>query len=191
MKQNSLSRSILILGLGFTFSVATCAQQSLGEAARQAKKKKTTEPSKRVITNDDLGAGKPAESGETASSAKPDSGKKSEPDAAKPVDATKASLSADDQAKLDKEWQRKVAVQKEQISMLERELNVLQRENKLRASAYYGDAGSRLRDEKKYAEEDRKYRDTIAAKQKELDDARTKLEAMREEARKAGASVSQ
>ena len=74
--------------------------------------------------------------------------------------------------------------------MSERELDVMQRENKLRTADYYGDAGTRLRDAKKFTDDDRKYQDDIAAKQKALDDAKTKLDQTREEARKAGANVS-
>ncbi|HWC16029.1 MAG TPA: hypothetical protein VG498_03415, partial [Terriglobales bacterium] len=59
-----------------------------------------------------------------------------------------------------------------------------------RASNYYGDAGTRLRNESKYVEDDRKSREAIAAKQKQLDDAKTKLEQMKDDARKAGASPS-
>jgi len=60
----------------------------------------------------------------------------------------------------------------------------------VRASSYYGDAGNRLRNPQKYADDDRKYRDDIAAKQKAVSDAKTELENMKEQARKAGASAS-
>ena len=59
----------------------------------------------------------------------------------------------------------------------------------MRSSNYYGDAGNRLRNPQKYAEDDRKSRDDMAAKQKAIDEAKTELENMREEARKAGASA--
>ena len=92
------------------------------------------------------------------------------------------------QAEVDRQWREKIAAQNEKIALLQRELDVLQRENRLRASSYYGDAGSRLRNPGKYAEDDRQYRDNIAAKQKAIDDAKTELENMKEAARKAGAS---
>jgi len=187
MKHNFLSQSILILGLSVILPAAGFAQQqqSLGDAARQARKNKQAEPAKKVITNDDLAPGKSA----------PDNSA-STPMAAPAADASKAKsdneskLSGDDQAKLDKEWQDKISAQKDQLALLERELDVLQRENKIRAATFYADAGNRLRDEKKYAEEDRKYRDDIAAKQKAIDDAKTVLEQMKDDARKAGASPS-
>jgi len=186
MKHNFLSRSVLIFCLSVILPAAVFAQQqSLGDAARQARKNKQADPAKKVITNDDLAPGKSA-SDTSASS----------PTAAPAADASKAKsddkskLSGDDQAKLDKEWQDKISAQKDQIALLERELDVLQRENKLRAATFYADAGNRLRDEKKYAEEDRKYHDDIAAKQKAIDDAKTTLEQMKDDARKAGASPS-
>jgi len=184
MKHNFLSRSVLILGLGILLPAAVFAQQqSLGDAARQARKNKQAEPARKVITNDDIATPKSA----SDTSAQPAA---SGADASKEKSGDKAKLSDDDQAKLDKEWQDKISAQKDQIALLERELDVLQRENKLRASSYYADAGNRLRDEKKYAEDDRKYRDEVAAKQKAIDDAKAKLEQMRDDARKAGANVS-
>ena len=58
----------------------------------------------------------------------------------------------------------------------------------MRAASYYGDAGSRLRNERQYADDDRKYRDQVTTKQKAIDDGKAKLEQMKDEARKAGAS---
>ena len=185
MKHNLLSQSVLILGLSILLPAAVFAQQqSLGDAARQARKNKQADPARKVITNDDIAATK---SGSDASSSQPVA---PAADASKEKSDDKAKLSDDDQAKLDKEWQGKISGQKDQIALLERELDVLQRENKLRAATFYADAGNRLRDSKKYAEDDRKYQDDIAAKQKAIEDAKTKLEQMRDDARKAGASVS-
>ena len=180
---HSLPRFAVIVSLGFTLSTAAVAQQSLGEAARELRKNKPPEPTTKVITNDDLGPSVPLTP--TKDSDKADSAKKSDSGNS---DKKKEASSADDQAKLDKEWEDKIAAQKDQIALLERELDVLQRETKLRASNYYADAGTRLRNEQKYVEQDRKSRDEIAAKQKAIEDAKSKLEQLREEARKAGAS---
>jgi len=187
----SILRCILISTLGVSLLGSAAAQQSLGEAARKARKNKPPEPTTKVLTNDDLkssgGLALPDASVAPAASdkeAKPDADKDKDKDKEK----AKADLSPDDQAKLDKEWQDKISQQKDQIALLERELDVLQRENKLRATNYYADAGTRLRDSQKYAEEDRKYQSDIAAKQKAIDDAKAQLDQMREEARKAGAN---
>jgi hypothetical protein len=55
---------------------------------------------------------------------------------------------------------------------------------------FYADAGARLRDEKKYAEDDRKYQADIANKQKAIADGKATLDKLREEARRAGVPVS-
>jgi len=186
-----IPRLILIGSFGVSLLGTGLAQQSLGDAARQARKNKPPEPTTKVLTNDDLKSSGGLALPDTATAAsdqeaKPDAEKEKDKD--KDKEKSKASLSPDDQAKVDKEWQDKISHQKDQIALLERELQVLQRENKLRATNYYADAGTRLRDEKKYAEDDRKYQSDIAAKQKAIDDAKAELEKMQEEARKAGAN---
>lgn len=85
-----------------------------------------------------------------------------------------------------KEWGDKIAGQKDAISLLSRELDVLQREYQLRAAAFYADAGNRLRNQADWDQQDAKYKQQIADKQKQLDDAKQKLDDMQEQARKAG-----
>jgi hypothetical protein len=69
---------------------------------------------------------------------------------------------------------------------LERELNLLQGEYRLRAAAYYADAGNALRNQADWAKQDRDYHARLDAKQKQLDEAKQKLGDMQEAARKAG-----
>ena len=92
-----------------------------------------------------------------------------------------------------KQWEDKIAAQKAQIDLLDRELNVLQREYQIRAAAMYADAGNRMRNQADWDKQDAQYKQQIADKQKAVDDAKQKLEDMQEDARKAGmpASVSQ
>jgi hypothetical protein len=194
MKHPFLSlRPFLLVGLAGCVTVSAAAQQSLGDAARKARQNRPAEPTTRVITNDDIATGasssRAPETYNSTGSTAEEAGKSS-PEAKTGDEPKTAGAAGDDPAKLDKDWQEKIGAQKEKVALLERELDVLQRENKLRASNYYSDAGSRLRDEKKYAEDDRKYRDQIAEKQKQIDDAKTKLEQMKDDARKAGASPS-
>lgn len=85
-----------------------------------------------------------------------------------------------------KQWGEKISSQKEQIDLLARELDVLQREYQLRAAAIYGDAGNRLRNQADWDKQDAQYKQQIADKQKAVDDAKQKLEDMQEDARKAG-----
>src|SRR5204863_909534 len=93
---------------------------------------------------------------------------------------------ADAQAKQGKEWQQKIADQKNQVDLLTRELDVLQREYRLRAAAMYADAGNRMRNQVAWDKEDAQYKQRIAEKQKAVDDAKQKAEELQEQARKSG-----
>lgn len=100
---------------------------------------------------------------------------------------------AEEQAEKDeasKQWADKLASQKEQIDLLARELDVLQREYQIRAAAMYADAGNRMRNSGDWDKQDSQYKQQIADKQKALDEAKVKLEDMQEGARKAGVPAS-
>jgi hypothetical protein len=83
-------------------------------------------------------------------------------------------------------WKKRIEDQKGQLDLLARELDVQDREYRLRAAAFYADAGNRLRNSAAWDKEDSQFKDQIAAKQKQLEDAKKQLEDMQEEARKAG-----
>jgi hypothetical protein len=89
-----------------------------------------------------------------------------------------------------KQWEDKLTAQKEQIDLLARELNVLQREYQIRAAAMYADAGNRIRNQADWDKQDAEYKQQIADKQKALDDAKQKLDDMHEDARTAGVPAS-
>jgi hypothetical protein len=89
-----------------------------------------------------------------------------------------------------KQWGDKLNSQKEQIDLLTRELDVLQREYQIRAAAMYADAGNRMRNSADWDKQDAQYKQQIADKQKALDEAKQKLDDTQEEARKAGAPAS-
>lgn len=162
----------------FTIVSSARAQESLGELARQQRQSKRPN-SVRVITNDDIAmAAAPAPA--APAEAKGDKSDKDKSDAA-------ASLSADDKTKLAATFKAKVDEQKKNIAQLERELDVAQREYRLKVAVYYADVGNNLRDGKKWAEEDRKQRAELDDKQKALAAAKQKLADVQEEARKAGA----
>jgi hypothetical protein len=74
---------------------------------------------------------------------------------------------------------------------LQRELDVSEREGRLRAAAYYADAGVMLRDQSKFAEDSRKNQEEIDSKKHELETAKQKLDDMEEQARKAGVPSNQ
>ena len=164
-------------------------EPSLGEIARQARREKPAPaPGERVYDNENLPGKAVINTVGSADTAKPaDQSQASSDDANKDKNATP---SAEDHKKANEEWAGKIGQQKEEISRLERELNVLQRESQIHAAVNYADVGSRLGNNAKYAEQDRQYQEQIAAKQKALDDARQKLADMQEEARKAGVPAS-
>jgi hypothetical protein len=88
--------------------------------------------------------------------------------------------------KMYEEWRNKISAQKDKIDLLTRELDVLQREYRLRAAAFYSDAGNRLRNSSNWDQEDAKYKHQIEEKQKALDAAKQQLDEIGDRARKAG-----
>ena len=195
MKRVLLPLVVALMLLGLVPFIS--AQESLGEVARQARRHKPApSPGERVYDNDNLPGKGVVNTVGTAST-----------DTSKPADQTdaqangqaagddankdkNATSSADDQKKKNDEWADKIAKQKDEVSRLERELNVLQREAQIHASVNAADLGSRLANNAKNAEADRKYQEDIAAKQKQVDDAKQKLADMQEEARKSGVPAS-
>lgn len=181
MKRQSLSLFAFIISGCLLVSAAEA--QSLGEQARELRQNRPTQTSDKVLTNDDLGTLLVSQESKSSDETK-ESGVTPDP---KTMDKAAEKKSGEaKETKPEEELPAKLNDQKQQIAQTERELDILQRENKLRASSYYGDAGARLRDPKKFAEDDRKYQSEIAAKQKELEESKNKLDDMKEEARKAG-----
>jgi hypothetical protein len=207
---------MLVLGLAGIMAFAQTSSssqsassgQSLGDYARQIRKEPDTKSKAKVFDNDNLPktdklsvVGTPeappateAKSGEAANAtseeAKPNvEAKTVEANAAaaggaKPVDEAEAKQVAI------KQWSDKLAAQKQQIDLLGRELNVLQREYQVRAAAMYADAGNRLRNQTDWDKQDTQYKQQIADKQKAVDEAKQKLTDLQEEARKAGVPAS-
>lgn len=183
------------------FAVAASAQQSLGDAARAAREKKPrTATNKPTITNESLSM-----MGGTMTTATVSNGPGSSADATKPADASKsadatkpaegtAAKAADEKDEAAKKEEQKkqladdIAKAQAELSQLTRELDVLQRENRMRAATYYADAGNRLRNEQQYAAADRQYQADIQAKQQAISAAKSKLDGLQEQARKLGGS---
>src|SRR5690242_14341899 len=69
-----LTRSLFTIMLASFLATAAAAQQSLGEAARQARKNKPAEPTTKVITNDDLGPTRSSQMSDSADSSAENSG---------------------------------------------------------------------------------------------------------------------
>jgi hypothetical protein len=176
------------------------AQPSLADYARQIKKDSPQPKSKpKVFDNDNLPKNDklsvvgepPLVAADKSSEAKPADSAGNVPAATDKKSAAeiKAAATEDEQAKRQaalKEWQQKLTAQKDQIDLVDRELDVLKREYQIRAAAFYADAGDRLRNSAAWDKQDTQYKQQIADKQKALDDAKQKLEEMQEDARKAG-----
>ncbi len=175
-----MKRTLYVLAAACWLSLimVTCAvaQESLADVARQQRSAKRPSSAK-VYTNDDFApvhdSGKPEAAASDKAGAKGDEGKADEKD--------KSKLAAEFKAKADE--------LKKNISLLQREMDVAQRDYKLKVAVYYADAGNNLRDPKKWAEEDRKQRAELDAKQKQLDDTKQKLTDLQEQARKAGVRI--
>jgi len=88
------------------------------------------------------------------------------------------------------QWKDKISDQQSQIDLLKRELDVTQREYRLREAAMYGDAGERLRNQAQWDKEDADYKQKIAERQQALDNAQQKMGDLQEDARKAGVPTS-
>jgi hypothetical protein len=167
------------------------SSQSLADSARSVRKdKKAITP--KVYDNDNLPTqdklsvvGNATQASATAPAADASTDQPAA-DPSKPA-TIKPGDSKEDRQKVFDEWKGKIDEQKDSINLVARELDVLQREYRLRAAAFYADAGNRMRDSKDWDKEDTQYKQDIADKQKTVDEAKQKLEDLQEEARKAGA----
>jgi len=194
-------------------SSTTSSGQSLGDYAKQIRKGSAPASKPKVFDNDNLpkedklsvvgnattadnsdatksddttGAPETKAPGEPGSETKGAPGEKAAPSGAP---KTPEEEEAAKQAAW-KQWGDKVQAQKDQIDLLARELDVLQREYQIRAAAMYADVGNRLRNSGDWDKQDADYKQRIADKQKALDDAKQKLDDTQEEARKAGVPAS-
>lgn len=173
--------------------------ESLGDAARAARMSKpASAPGVRVYTNDNLptanGLGIAALSSAPASDAAEASVTAPSTKSADATAEKKAMAPGDSpeaRQKVIDDWKGKIDDQKKEISQLERELNVLQREGQISQAVYYADAGTQLRDPKRYADEQRQRQADLDSKQKALDDAKQKLSDLQDQARQAGVPAGQ
>jgi hypothetical protein len=185
----------------------TASGQALGTYARQVRKTPETGNKPKVFDNDNLPksdhlsiVGKPlapaSEQPQTEAkteNAPATTGEASNEAKTASTEKTPASKAPEDEASKQtawKQWGDKIRSQQQQIDLLSRELDVLQREYQIRAAAMYADAGNRLRNQADWDKQDAQYKQQIADKQKAVDEAKQKLEELQENARKAGAPTS-
>jgi hypothetical protein len=181
---------LMAIGTLLLLGVSGAAAQSLGDYARAARKKKVEPTSTtRFYDNDNLPTnetlsvvGPPppaaANAGQGAANAN------STP-ATKAAAVDPAAAAAERQKTAD-EWKKKLDQQKQKIDSLNHELDIDQREFRLHAAAFYGDAGTRLRDSAQFDKDDAQHKGDIDSKQKAIGAARQEFDEMQEQARKAG-----
>ena len=175
MKHTKLMAIVTLLLLG----VGGAAAQSLGDYARAIRKDKA-EPgaTTRHYDNDNL----PTTEGLSVVGPAPEA----DANAGQKAATVDSSAAAADRQKMAKEWNEKIAQQKEKIVSLNHDLDLYQRELRLREAAVYSDSSTGA-----LAIREAQYRTDIDAKQKAIDDARQQLDEMREQARKAGVAANE
>ena len=159
--------------------------QSLGDYARTARKNKPqTDTTSRHYDNDNLPVNEQLSvvGPEPSAPAKPGvAGQSAAKTQARDPKATEA-----ERQQAANDLQKQMDAQKEKIAALSHELDLDQREYRLRAAAFYSDAGNRLRNAGQWDKDDAQYKSDIDSKQKAIDAAKQQLDNLQEQARKAG-----
>jgi len=185
---------ILVLGLLTSVASAQDAsanvqEPSLGSYARAVKKDKKPQTAAKKFDNDNLPKDDKISvvgNGVTASAVASDAPLSDPTAAAAGQMAVQPGQSQEQRQVVYDQWQQKINAQQSQVDLLTRELDVDQREYRVRAAAFYADAGDRLRNQAAWDKEDADYKQKIADKQKALDEAKHQVTDMQEDARKSG-----
>jgi hypothetical protein len=197
MKHTKLMAVVILLTLAAgVASAQSSSAPSLGDAARAARKNKTdASPATRHYDNDNLPVNdtlsvvgpEPVAAKDPAVLAK-DNGAASATDKDKDKDKKPAdpTVAAAERQKSADEMKKKLAEQQQKIDALNHEISLDQREDRLRAAAFYSDAGTQLRNSAEWQKEQTQSKNDADAKQKALDAAKQQYEEMQEQARKAG-----
>jgi hypothetical protein len=194
MKRIAFLSTTAVFVAALAVSLAGAQNAPLGDLARRVRKQKPQQiPAGKTFDNDTLPhddklsvVGQSPEQTPESSAPEANANASANPAASQ---ANSDQKPEDEQAKKQamwKEWQTKIHSQQDKIDLATRELDVANREYRLRAASFYADAGNRLRNAGAWDKEDTQSKDQIAAKQKAVDDAKKSLEDMQEEGRKAG-----
>ena len=183
---------------GMLVTVAGGQTESLGDYARSVRKDEKPASAKKYDNDNLPKSDKISVVGNATESSPEDANSASTPadSSAQPKDGATPSTPAaqdagkpagsSDAHKANDEWKQKISEQQAKVDMLTREVDVTQREYRLRAAAFYADAGNRLRNQGAWDKEDAQYKQDLAKKQKALDDAKKAVDDLKEKARKAG-----
>jgi len=176
--------TLLLLG------ISGAAAQSLGDYARAVRKDKAELSStSRHYDNDNLPTNQPlsvvgpppAADAKAAPEAEDAKSKSSE----KTATANPAAADAERQ-KAEEEWKKKLDAQKEKVDSLNHDLDLQQREYRLRVATQYDSQGNRIQNAGQWGKEDAQYRNDSEAKQKAIEAAQQELNDLQEQAHKAG-----
>jgi hypothetical protein len=196
---------LVVIAFG-TCALAQNKTQSLADAARANRKQKVQ--SEHVVwTNDNISnTSKDAapdaaitpdaeKAGDAAKAAEPTAEAKKECDKTKDANCEKADAKDKEKAGADKaaeksdEYKKQLKEAQESLADLLREASLNEREWKLSQAAYYADAGTQLRDQKKFADDQSGHQKDTERLQKAIEDATKKLDALKEQARKEGVNL--
>ena len=182
--------ALLLLGAGVasaqTSSGSQASTQSLGDAARAARKNKPqSDAATRHYDNDNLPTTETLSVVGPEPSAQTSTGQPAGQQTAAQQSSTAAAKAEERQQSAD-DMQSKLDAQKAKIDQLAHELDLDQREYRLRAAAFYSDAGNRLRNAAQWDKDDASYKTDMESKQKALDEAKAQLSDLQEQARKSG-----
>jgi hypothetical protein len=182
------------MAIGVLLLLGTAAfGQSLGEVARSARKGKTHQSAANhqydddnLPKNDHLSVVGPAPAA-NANGSNPTGEVSPQGQAAAQATATADKKApAEERQRAAEEWKNKIDDKKQKVASLSHELELTQREYRLRAVAMYSDAGNRLRNSATWDKEDADFKKQLDEKQKAVDAAKQDLDNLTEQARKAG-----
>ncbi len=174
----------IAIGTLLLLAASGAGAQSLGDYARAVRKNKpATTSTARYFDNDNLPASDAVSVvGPAAPAADGNAGQAASAPAADPsADASERQKAAD-------AWKEKLADKKAKVDALSHEIDIDQRELRLRTAAVNFDPDANVRNVQ-WPKEEAQYKVNIDAKQKELDAARQELDEMQEQAHKAGVAV--
>ncbi|HLX86681.1 MAG TPA: hypothetical protein VKR59_22475 [Terriglobales bacterium] len=162
-------------------AIGAASAQSLGDYARTVRKNKTEPTSTtRTFDNDNL------PTGGTLSVVGPAPAADVSPAKAARATLANPNVAAAQRQKVVDDWTKKLAKAQANVDSLNHELDIDQREYRLRAAVAASDPASRLRNPEAWTKEEEQSKSSIDEKQKALDAARQELSQMQEEAHKAG-----
>ncbi len=182
----------LVIATLLLLGISGASAQSLGDYARAVRKDKDkAEPSSasRHYDNDNLPTGQPlsvvgpppaadANAAPEAGDAKPESSDKA---AAANPDAADA-----ERQKAAEDWKMKIDEQQKKLDSLNHDLDLAQREYRLRVASQYDSEANRIQNAGQWGKENAQYRTDTEAKQKAIEAAQQELNDIQDQAHKAG-----